>query len=95
MAIEPQDLEKLAHLAKIQINEDQTERLTHDLSNILNLVDQLQSVDTQNIEPMAHPMDATQRLRADVVTEENQRARFQAIAPATENGLYLVPQVIE
>ena len=95
MSIAPQDLEKLAHLAKIQIDESQTERLTHDLSNILSLVDQLQSVNTENVDTMAHPMDATQRLRADEVTETNQRERFQAVAPATENGLYLVPKVIE
>jgi aspartyl-tRNA(Asn)/glutamyl-tRNA(Gln) amidotransferase subunit C len=59
------------------------------------MVDTLQAVDTSGIEPMANPLDATQRLRADVVSEENQRERFQAIAPASENGLYLVPKVIE
>jgi aspartyl-tRNA(Asn)/glutamyl-tRNA(Gln) amidotransferase subunit C len=95
VAIEPQDLDKLAHLAKIKITEDQTEHLIKDLSNILNLVDQLQTVNTEGVSPMAHPTDAVQRLRADEVTETDQRSRFQAIAPKTENGLYLVPKVIE
>jgi len=95
VTIEQEDLQKIAYLAKLQIAENQTESLTQDLSNILSLVDQLQSVDTSGIAPMAHPMDATQRLRPDEVTESNQRDRFQAVAPATENGLYLVPQVIE
>jgi len=65
------------------------------LSNILDLVEQMDSVDTDNVEPMAHPMEMVQRLREDVVTETNQREHFQQIAPQIENGLYLVPQVIE
>ena len=65
------------------------------LSNILDLVDQLSAVDTSSVEPMAHPLDAVQRLRADVVTEENNRDHFQQIAPQTENGYYLVPRVVE
>ena len=59
------------------------------------MVDQLQAVDTRDVEPMANPLDAVQRLRPDIVTEENQREAFQAIAPAVENGLYLVPRVVE
>ena len=62
---------------------------------MLNLVDQLQAADTEGVAPMAHPLDATQRLRADEVTEPNQRESFQAIAPASEAGLYLVPKVID
>mgnify|MGYP001005772888 CR=1 FL=1 len=69
--------------------------LETDLGNILDLVDQLGAADTDSVEPMAHPLNAVQRLRADEVTETNQREAFQAIAPATENGLYLVPRVIE
>ncbi|HAS75845.1 MAG TPA: Asp-tRNA(Asn)/Glu-tRNA(Gln) amidotransferase GatCAB subunit C, partial [Marinobacter adhaerens] len=69
--------------------------LEKDLGNILDLVDQLAAADTDSVEPMAHPLNAVQRLRADEVTETNQREAFQAIAPATENGLYLVPRVIE
>ena len=65
------------------------------IAEILEMVDQLQAADTANVEPMANPLDAVQRLRADAVTEGNRREAFQAIAPAVENGLYLVPKVIE
>ena len=68
---------------------------TATLNNILGLIDAMQAVDTSGIEPMAHPLGATQRLRADAVTETNQRDAYQAIAPAVESGLYLVPKVIE
>ncbi|MDL2424813.1 Asp-tRNA(Asn)/Glu-tRNA(Gln) amidotransferase subunit GatC, partial [Pseudomonas sp. BAgro211] len=63
--------------------------------NILGLIDAMQAVDTHGVEPLAHPLEATQRLRADAVTEENRREAYQAIAPAVEDGLYLVPKVIE
>ncbi|WP_166264300.1 Asp-tRNA(Asn)/Glu-tRNA(Gln) amidotransferase subunit GatC [Marinobacter caseinilyticus] len=95
MAISRQDIEKVALLARIKVDEAQVTALEKDLSNILDLVDQLQSADTSQTEPMAHPLDAAQRLRADTVTETDNRAAFQAIAPSTENGLYLVPRVIE
>lgn len=95
MAISRNDIEKVALLARIKVDEDQITALENDLGNILDLVDQLQSADTSQTEPMAHPLDAVQRLRPDVVTESNEREAFQAIAPATENGLYLVPRVIE
>ncbi len=95
MSIKREDVEKIARLAKLQINEEQLEKVAGDLSNILGLVDQLQAANTEGVEPMAHPMDAVQKLRADQVSETNQREAFQAIAPATENGLYLVPKVIE
>ena len=95
MTIERSDVEKVAHLSRIAISEQDAENYTHDLANILSLVDQMQSVDTSAIEPMAHPMDATQRLRTDQVCETDQRDHFQRIAPATENGLYLVPKVID
>lgn len=95
MTIERADIEKLAKLARIQITDDQITATTDSLANVLELVDQLQSANTSGVTPMAHPLDAVQRLRADEVTEINQREAFQAIAPATENGLYLVPKVIE
>ncbi|MEX0606108.1 MAG: Asp-tRNA(Asn)/Glu-tRNA(Gln) amidotransferase subunit GatC [Marinobacter sp.] len=95
MAISRNDIEKVALLARIRVDEEQVTALEKDLGNILDLVDQLQGADTSQTEPMAHPLDAVQRLRPDVVTESNQRDAFQAIAPATENGLYLVPRVIE
>ncbi|MBS8240675.1 Asp-tRNA(Asn)/Glu-tRNA(Gln) amidotransferase subunit GatC [Marinobacter lipolyticus] len=95
MTISRKDIEKVAVLARIRVDEEQVSALETDLGNILDLVDQLAAADTANVEPMAHPLNAVQRLRADEVTETNQREAFQAIAPATENGLYLVPRVIE
>ncbi|SDW41908.1 Asp-tRNA(Asn)/Glu-tRNA(Gln) amidotransferase subunit GatC [Marinobacter mobilis] len=95
MTISREDIEKVALLARIRVNDQQVTELEKDLGNILNLVDQLQSADTENVKPMAHPLDAIQRLRPDEVTESNQREAFQAIAPATEAGLYLVPKVID
>ncbi len=95
MTIERTDVQNAAHLARIAIDENSIDEFTQDLANILALVDQMQAVNTDNIEPMAHPTDAVQRLRPDQVTEVNQREHFQALAPATENGLYLVPKVIE
>ena len=82
-------------MARLQIKQDEVEQYATDLSNIISLVEQMNEVDTQDILPMAHPLDAVQRLREDKVTEENQRDKFQAIAPSAEKGLYLVPKVIE
>jgi aspartyl-tRNA(Asn)/glutamyl-tRNA(Gln) amidotransferase subunit C len=95
VTISRKDIEKVAVLARIRVDDEQVSALEKDLGNILDLVDQLGAADTDSVEPMAHPLDAVQRLRADEVTESNQRESFQAIAPATENGLYLVPRVIE
>lgn len=95
MTISREDIEKVAVLARIRVDDEQVSALEKDLGNILDLVDQLSAADTDNIEPLAHPLDAVQRLRADEVTETDQRASFQSIAPATEKGLYLVPRVIE
>ncbi|MCI0508575.1 aspartyl/glutamyl-tRNA(Asn/Gln) amidotransferase subunit C [Chromohalobacter marismortui] len=95
MAIEHADVLRAAHLARVGLSEDEATGYVDDLSRILEMVDQLQAVDTQGITPLAHPLDATQRLRPDEVTERSQRDRFQACAPATEDGLYLVPRVVE
>ncbi len=95
MAIKQDEIEKIAELARIHIDHHQIGEVTQRITEILNMVDQLQAVDTRGIEPMANPLDATQRLRIDEVTEINRRDAFQAIAPAVENGLYIVPQVIE
>ncbi|WP_461517005.1 Asp-tRNA(Asn)/Glu-tRNA(Gln) amidotransferase subunit GatC [Porticoccus sp.] len=95
MTIERADIEKLAELARIELNEATIAETTRSIADVLALVDQLQAADTEGVEPMAHPTDAVQRLRPDIVTETNQREAFQAIAPATEAGLYLVPKVIE
>jgi aspartyl-tRNA(Asn)/glutamyl-tRNA(Gln) amidotransferase subunit C len=95
MALERCDVEKIAHLARIGLNEADIPSTTATLNNILGLIDQMQAVDTHGIEPLAHPLETSQRLRADQVSETNHRDAYQAIAPAVENGLYLVPQVIE
>ena len=95
MSLDAEQVKKIAHLARIEINEADIPGYAETLSSILDLVDQMAAVNTDDVEPMAHPMDASQRLRADVVTESNNRDSFQAVAPKTEDGLYLVPQVIE
>ncbi|HUE92846.1 Asp-tRNA(Asn)/Glu-tRNA(Gln) amidotransferase subunit GatC [Pseudomonas sp.] len=95
MALERSEVEKIAHLARLGLNEADIPSTTETLNTILGLIDQMQAVNTDGIEPLAHPLEATQRLRADQVTEVNQREAYQAIAPAVENGLYLVPKVIE
>jgi len=95
MSLQSDDVKKIAHLARLAIDENDTEKYADSLSSILELVEQMNSVNTDGITPMAHPQDVTQRLREDAVTETNQREKFQHIAPLTENGLYLVPKVIE
>ncbi|MDH1262288.1 MULTISPECIES: Asp-tRNA(Asn)/Glu-tRNA(Gln) amidotransferase subunit GatC [unclassified Pseudomonas] len=95
MALDRSDVEKIAHLARLGLNDGDVPATTDTLNNILGLIDQMQAVDTTGIAPLAHPLEATQRLRADAVAEENHRDAYQAIAPAVENGLYLVPKVIE
>ncbi len=88
-------IEKLAKLARLTIAPDQVGEVTNRIERVLDLVDQLQALDTQGVAPMSHPLDATLRLRPDQVTEADVRDAFLAIAPATEAGLYLVPKVID
>ncbi len=95
MSLDRSDIENIAHLARLAISAEQTERYAATLSNILDLVTQMDRVDTTGVEPMAHPLHMTQRLRPDQPTEPDQRALFQALAPLTEGGLYLVPKVID
>ncbi len=95
MSVERSDIEKIATLARIRIDEKEVPEVVNRLNDILGMVDKMQSIDTSGVEPMANPLDASQRLRADTVSENNQRDRFQDIAPNAENGLYLVPKVIE
>ncbi|MBI1887225.1 MAG: Asp-tRNA(Asn)/Glu-tRNA(Gln) amidotransferase subunit GatC [Nitrosomonadales bacterium] len=89
------DVRKVARLARLAMSETEIESARAQLSGIFNLIAEMQAVDTTGIEPMSHAQDVSQRLREDKVTETNQREAFQAIAPQTEAGLYLVPQVIE
>lgn len=86
---------KVAKLAALEIEEKDIESITQDMTNILALVDQMQEIDTQGVEPMSHPQDAVQRLRSDQVIASNVREDAQKIAPLTQDGLYLVPKVIE
>jgi aspartyl-tRNA(Asn)/glutamyl-tRNA(Gln) amidotransferase subunit C len=95
MALDVSDVEKIAHLARLGINAEDIPEYTRNLSDILAFVEKLNAVDTTGVEPLAHPLEATQRLRADEVREGDERENFQSIAPQTEAGLYLVPQVIE
>jgi aspartyl-tRNA(Asn)/glutamyl-tRNA(Gln) amidotransferase subunit C len=95
MSINNEDVEKIAHLARLAIEPEQLETYTRNLSDILDLVEQMNQVDTDGIETMAHPRDTRLRLRPDAVTEENQRDKFIELAPASENGLFLVPKVLD
>lgn len=95
MSFERSDVEKIAHLARLAIREEDIAAYVGNMSNIFNLVSQLNAIDTKDVVPMAHPLDAVQRLRDDIVTQANQRELFQSVAPQVEAGLYLVPKVIE
>ena len=95
MSLDADAVKKIAYLARLKIDEADVPGYVNNLSNIIDLVEQMNAVDTTGVVPMSHPMDAVQRLREDKVTETDKREAFQAIAPKTEDGLYLVPQVIE
>ena len=95
MALTLEDINKIAHLARLGLSDDEKTRYTDSLNNIMGLIDELQAVNTTGIEPLAHALEVTQPLRTDVVSEQNQREAYQKIAPATQDGLYLVPKVIE
>jgi aspartyl-tRNA(Asn)/glutamyl-tRNA(Gln) amidotransferase subunit C len=95
MSISEQDMARVAELARIRLDDATVADVTRRIRDILAMIDQMQAVNTDHVQPMANPLDATQRLRDDEVTEPDQRERFLAIAPATEDGLYLVPRVIE
>ena len=95
MALDASQIEKIAHLARLDIDAEDIPEYARNLSDILAFVEQLEEVDTTSVLPLAHPLDAVQRLRTDEVTETDQREAFQAHAPQTEAGLYLVPKVIE
>lgn len=95
MSLELSDVKRIAHLARLEIDDAGAETALHQLSGILGLIEEMQAVNTNGIEPMSHSQDVIQRLREDVITESDQRELFQSIAPSVENGLYLVPKVIE
>ena len=95
MTLKSDDVRNIAHLARLHIDEDAIDQYTSDLSSILTLVEQMNQVDSSDVVPLAHPLDATQRLRDDEVTEIDQRDKFQQIAPDVAQGFYRVPKVIE
>ncbi len=95
MSLTLDDVRRIARLARLDISAAEADKTRDQLNGILSFIEQLQSVDTTGIEPMAHAVDVVQRLRPDAATEADRREAFQAIAPETEAGLYLVPKVIE
>ncbi len=95
MSLSPEDIQRIARLARIRLTEAEAAQTGAQLNGIFRLIEQMQAVDTTGVAPMAHAQEVYQRLRADAVTEPNRRELFQAIAPQTEAGLYLVPKVIE
>lgn len=95
MSLDTTQVRKIAHLARLRISSDEAQHYAEELSRILGLIEQMNAVDTTGVEPMAHPSEAALRLRPDEVTEPDQCEKFQALAPAVEAGLYLVPKVIE
>jgi len=95
MALSLDDVKRIAQLARLEVTDIEAQQVLAQLQAIFALIEELQAVDTRGIEPMSHAQDVSLRLRADRVTEENQRELFQSIAPQVEAGLYLVPKVIE
>ena len=95
MSLSDDQVRRLARLARIAIRPDEAAAVVDRLNRVLGLIDEMRRVDTSGIEPMAHPVDAVQRLRTDAVTEDDRRESYQSVAPAVEGGLYLVPKVIE
>ena len=95
MSLDLAQIRRVAGLARIAVSEDEARATAEQLAGVLGLIAEMQAVDTAGVEPMSHALDVVQRLREDAVTETDRHAEFQAIAPAVEAGLYLVPKVIE
>jgi aspartyl-tRNA(Asn)/glutamyl-tRNA(Gln) amidotransferase subunit C len=99
MALNPSDIERIAHLARLELRGNEPERMLSSINSFFDIVEQMRAMDTTGIEPLAHPVAAIQevqlRLRPDVVSEANNREANQLSAPAVERGLFLVPRVIE
>jgi aspartyl-tRNA(Asn)/glutamyl-tRNA(Gln) amidotransferase subunit C len=95
MALTLEDVKRVAHLARIAVDDNEARAVLVQLGGVFQLIEQMRAVDTRGIEPMSHALDVVQRLREDAVTESDQRELFQAIAPQVEAGLFLVPKVIE
>ena len=95
MALDESELEKIAHLARLLITKAESEEVMLRITDILALIDEMQSINTNDVAPLAHPLDLLQRLRADEITERDYRDELQSLAPEAQEGLYLVPKVIE
>ena len=95
MPLSLEEVKRIAHLARLEISEAEAAQTLGQLNDIFRLIEQMQAVGTEGIEPMSHAQDVVMRLREDAVTESDQRARLQSVAPQVEAGLYLVPKVIE
>ena len=95
MALTLDDVKRVAHLARIAMDESEAPAVLAQLTGVFDLIAEMQAVDTRGVEPMSHAVDVTQPLRVDAVTESDQRELFQSVAPHVEGGLYLVPKVIE
>lgn len=95
MSLSLDDVKRVAMLARIEVTDAESEKILEQLGGVFRLIEQMQSVDTAGVEPMAHAQDVVARLRADVVTESDEHQLFQSVAPQVQDGLYLVPKVIE
>ena len=95
MLLDKSEVQQMAQLARLHITDAESTEILNRITEILTLVDQMQSVDTEPVEPLYHPLDAVQKLRPDIVTEENNREKLQKLAPKAELGLYLVPKVLD
>ncbi len=95
MALDKSELEKIAHLARLHITKAESEEVMLRITDILALIDEMQSINTNDVAPLAHPLDLLQRLRSDEITERDYRDELQSLAPEAQEGLYLVPKVIE
>ena len=95
MDVTEEVVKNIAELVQLKVGDAEIQQLTEGMQNILALAEKMQAIDTEGVEPVSNPLDASQKLRPDAVTEKNQRELFQSLAPASESGLYLVPRVVE
>lgn len=95
MALKPEQIHKIAHLAKLSIDEDSIAEISSQLDNIMTLIDHMEQADTEGVEPLSHPQDPVLRLREDKVSDTDRRDDFMRLTSHSEDGLYLVPRVIE
>lgn len=95
MPLTENDVKRIAELSRISISDSEVISMQEKLNNIFTLIEKMQAVNTDHVEPMAHPQNISLRLRQDIVTESNHRDEFLSLAPQTQDGLFLVPKVIE